>query len=81
MSGITEEQKEEALAYYKKIWLEYVQRLANIDYKKLEDETRGVIVSPDYSQIDVLEVHTYQNDVLEVYTYQNDDRKDAQKDI
>ena len=71
MSDITEEQKEEALAYYKKIWLEYVQRLANIDYKKLEDENRGVIVSPDYSRIDVLEVHTYQND----------DRKDAQKDI
>lgn len=71
MSDITEEQKEEAFTCYKKIWLEHVQRLASIDYKKLEDEIRGVIVSPDYSQIDVLEVHTYQNE----------DRKDTQKDI
>lgn len=71
MSDLTDEQKEEALAYYKKIYDELVERLASIDLKKIDNEIRGVIVSPDYSQIDVLEVHTYQNE----------NRKDTERDI
>lgn len=71
MSDLTDEQKEEALAYYKKIYDEHVERLASIDLKKINNEIRGVIVSPDYSQIDVLEVHTYQNE----------NRKDTEGDI
>lgn len=71
MSDLTDEQKEEALAYYKKIYDELVERLASIGLKKINNEIRGVIVSPDYSQIDVLEVHTYQNE----------NRKDTEGDI